>query len=88
MGVSFLVTTRGHVLKVVARDEDKDAWRSYLARHDFARALSHCRTASQRRRCTALRLSARVGRERRGKGGEVLRQGWRFHRRRRRREYL
>ena len=48
VGVSFLVTTRGHVLKVVARDEDKDAWRSYLARHDFARALSHCRTASQR----------------------------------------
>lgn len=48
VGVSFLVTTRGHVLKVVAKDEDKDAWRSYLARHDFARALSHCVTAAQR----------------------------------------
>ena len=35
-------------MKVVARDEDKDAWRSYLARHDFARALSHCVTAAQR----------------------------------------
>jgi hypothetical protein len=48
VGVSFLITTRGHVVKISAKDEDKDAWRGYLARHDFARALSHCRTDAQR----------------------------------------
>ena len=48
VGVSFLITTRGHVVKISAKDEDKDAWRGYLARHDFTRALSHCRTDAQR----------------------------------------